>query len=102
MVTHFLVPQFSFCFYRTRLAPYPFNNCWLTPSVILSVALLFCYHITLFSFQGADFRSQTEKNTRNSSSIRLRETRSGGDKRNRTVDPLLAKQVLYQLSYTPI
>ena len=28
--------------------------------------------------------------------------RSGGDKRNRTVDPLLAKQVLYQLSYTPI
>ena len=28
--------------------------------------------------------------------------RTGGDKRNRTVDPLLAKQVLYQLSYTPI
>ena len=27
---------------------------------------------------------------------------SGGDKRTRTVDPLLAKQVLYQLSYTPI
>ena len=27
---------------------------------------------------------------------------SGGDKRNRTVDPLLAKQVLYQLSYTPM
>ena len=26
----------------------------------------------------------------------------GGDKRIRTVDPLLAKQVLYQLSYTPI
>ena len=26
----------------------------------------------------------------------------GGDKRTRTVDPLLAKQVLYQLSYTPI
>ena len=25
----------------------------------------------------------------------------GGDKRTRTVDPLLAKQVLYQLSYTP-
>ena len=25
----------------------------------------------------------------------------GGDKRDRTVDPLLAKQVLYQLSYTP-
>ena len=27
---------------------------------------------------------------------------SGGDKRDRTVDPLLAKQVLSQLSYTPI
>ena len=26
---------------------------------------------------------------------------NGGDKRDRTVDPLLAKQVLYQLSYTP-
>ena len=26
----------------------------------------------------------------------------GGDKRVRTVDPLLAKQVLSQLSYTPI
>ena len=26
----------------------------------------------------------------------------GGDKRTRTVDPLLAKQVLYQLSYTPL
>ena len=28
--------------------------------------------------------------------------RSGGDKRDRTADPLLAKQVLSQLSYTPI
>ena len=26
----------------------------------------------------------------------------GGDKRDRTVDPLLAKQVLSQLSYTPV
>ena len=26
----------------------------------------------------------------------------GGDKRIRTADPLLAKQVLYQLSYTPM
>ena len=26
----------------------------------------------------------------------------GGDKRIRTADPLLARQVLYQLSYTPI
>ena len=28
--------------------------------------------------------------------------RHGGDKRDRTADPLLAKQVLSQLSYTPI
>ena len=28
--------------------------------------------------------------------------KNGGDKRDRTVDPLLAKQVLSQLSYTPI
>ena len=27
---------------------------------------------------------------------------SGGDKGNRTLDPLLAKQVLSQLSYTPV
>ena len=27
--------------------------------------------------------------------------RAGGDKRDRTVDPLLAKQVLSQLSYAP-
>ena len=27
---------------------------------------------------------------------------SGGDERNRTADPLLARQVLSQLSYTPI
>ena len=26
----------------------------------------------------------------------------GGDERNRTADPLLARQVLSQLSYTPI
>ena len=27
---------------------------------------------------------------------------NGGDKRDRTADPLLAKQVLSQLSYTPV
>ena len=29
-------------------------------------------------------------------------SRVGGDERDRTDDPLLAKQVLYQLSYTPV
>ena len=31
----------------------------------------------------------------------LRTGKSGGDERTRTADPLLAKQVLYQLSYVP-
>ena len=34
--------------------------------------------------------------------IRLFPQAFGGDKRDRTADPLLAKQVLSQLSYTPI
>ena len=33
--------------------------------------------------------------------IRFSQT-CGGDKRDRTADPLLAKQVLSQLSYTPV
>ena len=34
-------------------------------------------------------------------SITRNTTRFGGDERTRTADPLLAKQVLYQLSYVP-
>ena len=33
---------------------------------------------------------------------RIRWTKFGGDEENRTPDPLLARQVLSQLSYTPI
>ncbi len=33
--------------------------------------------------------------------VQSRPKPDGGDKRNRTADPLLAKQVLSQLSYTP-
>ena len=36
------------------------------------------------------------------SSFRVRRLAAGGDNRDRTDDPLLAKQVLSQLSYTPI
>ena len=53
-------------------------------SLYLSVALLFFF--PLFSFQGTNYRVDSP---------------DGGDKRNRTADPLLAKQVLSQLSYTP-
>jgi hypothetical protein len=35
------------------------------------------------------------------SSITRNTTSLGGDERTRTADPLLAKQVLYQLSYVP-
>ena len=49
--------------------------------------LLPCFNnVTLFSFQGAGFKLSLD----------------GGDNRNRTDDPLLAKQVLSQLSYTPM
>ena len=37
-----------------------------------------------------------------SSERELRGASRGGDEQNRTVDPLLARQVLSQLSYTPI
>ena len=35
-------------------------------------------------------------------SNKVRETKFGGDYRDRTDDPLLAKQVLSQLSYAPL
>ena len=54
----------------------------------LPLCCLAFFILSLFSFQGA-----------NSSPG---ESPDGGDKRNRTADPLLAKQVLYQLSYTPV
>ena len=34
--------------------------------------------------------------------VALSGSADGGDEQNRTVDPLLARQVLSQLSYTPI
>ena len=52
------------------------------------------YHlldVTLFSFQGTILRIYSPLLTH----------RRGGDEENRTPDPLLARQVLSQLSYTP-
>ena len=58
----------------------------------------------LFSFPGA-FTKPFLK-LRNQSSVLLKtdfnSLEFGGDEQNRTVDPLLARQVLSQLSYTPI
>ena len=70
-----LVQKLSFSICSVR-------NCF---SYFLSTEKLF--HYTLCSFQRTFFSSPF---------------RVGGDKRNRTVDPLLARQVLSQLSYTPI
>jgi hypothetical protein len=46
-------------------------------------------YFTLYIFQGASFLRFLFKEI------------CGGDKENRTPDPLLARQVLSQLSYTP-
>ncbi len=51
---------------------------------IYSLVLLFCCEFLIF--------------LRRIGVIRL----NGGAERNRTADPLLAKQMLYQLSYSPI
>ena len=63
--------------------------------------MLALLELTLFSFQGAGpnpFQGQIE-------TLHIRRMLRfdlGGDKRNRTADPLLARQVLSQLSYTPV
>ena len=66
----------------------PFFRKVSTILVFRFASLLPCFFFfSLFSFQGTKFRGHSP---------------GGGDKRNRTADPLLAKQVLSQLSYTPI
>ena len=75
----------------------------------LSVALLFITFNTLFSFQGANFRSllKPDANVPNwNASIYSQKPLGcivfGGDSRDRTGDLLLARQALSQLSYIPI
>ena len=74
----------------------------------LSVALLFITFNTLFSFQGAMFRSLLKPDVNVQSLERFhlfskasRLLLSGGDSRDRTGDLLLARQALSQLSYIP-
>ena len=63
----------------------------------LSLLSIILFDVTLFSFQGT---------TLNMSFLSVfsdfRLSSDGGDEENRTPDPLLARQVLSQLSYTPI
>ena len=58
---------------------------------ILPRFLTLYHRYALFSFQGTNFHIELQ-------SFRL----YGGDEEDRTPDPLLARQVLSQLSYTPI
>ena len=91
----------------------PFNSPELTVLIKVSTIALFCYQqnlccllalleFTLFSFQGAGSNLlQGQIETLHSCEM-LQSNLNGGDKRNRTADPLLARQVLSQLSYTPV
>ena len=68
----------------------------------LCCLLAFTRIITLFSFQGAGFQPFTRSDRNTPLLSKMLRFDLGGDKRNRTADPLLARQVLSQLSYTPI
>ena len=88
------------CYPRLKFPQLLIKNC--THMSALFCCLLFILFIILFSFQGASssfFRNQMWKP--NSLDFHIY-SRLGGDNRDRTDDPLLAKQVLSQLSYTPM
>ncbi len=68
----------------------------------VACSLHFGISSSLFSFQGAVLRSRLKPDTSIQSFEHLYPSSiPGGDNRARTDDPLLAKQVLSQLSYTP-
>ena len=62
----------------------------------LSLLSIILFDVTLFSFQGTTLNMSFSSVF---SDFRL--SSDGGDEENRTPDPLLARQVLSQLSYTP-
>ena len=97
IVTH-CFSTISFRFYSNLVSqtlnnyqPYSRQPSSLLPCLKFVVTL----HCSVFKVQ---LRFKTEKREYH---VYRRLRGLGGDKRNRTVDPLLAKQVLYQLSYTP-
>ena len=59
------------------------------------------YHQLLLASIPA-FSQSTEREKPPQSNLQGLFLKNSGDKEIRTLDPLLAKQVLYQLSYTPI
>ena len=58
--------------------------------------------MSLFSFQGTILPLFGDPDSKFPSAFVILFSDTNGDKRDRTVDPLLAKQVLSQLSYTPV
>ena len=67
----------------------------------LCCLLAFTRIITLFSFQGAG-SNLLQGQIETLRFCKMLQSNLGGDNRNRTDDPLLARQVLSQLSYTPV
>ena len=88
-------PTFAFSFLKFSSLRFAYNSfsVKLLPN-FLKVLLAFslCFFLLLYSF----FAYYIVFN------VLIRVYRDGGDKRNRTADPLLARQVLSQLSYAPI
>ncbi len=87
-----LVPRHSPYALRSLIFLLAFSQCFL-PNFknilfINNTSSCFAFISSLFSFQGTKYECLKGIH--------------GGGKESRTPDPLLARQVLYQLSYTPI
>ena len=79
--------------YQARaLTTWAMRHCGYAMYLVLSRRFVFPFFLTRFS----------EKWRVKSEEVKFASRISGGDEGNRTLDPLLAGQVLSQLSYTPI
>ena len=85
----------SFCYPNSYIKVH--KSLYFVTSLLLARNFL----LSLFSFQGADPLTFFKVRLKHSIPQMLQSDLVGGDKRDRTADPLLAKQVLSQLSYTP-
>ena len=84
----FLIMWVSLLLFQCYLIPQPLSQLFTVTLFYLKKPFLFSY-----SFSYSVFKQQIKCEIINI---------SGGDKESRTLDPLLARQVLSQLSYTPI
>ena len=86
----------SFCYPNSYIKVH--KSLYFVTSLLLARKFLLA---SLFSFQGAGFPTSFKVRVKHLIAQVL-QSDLGGDKRVRTADPLLARQVLSQLSYTPI